>query len=486
VLTPLDPQPVRPAEKEQPRPAEPLDADVADDRRTPQIQPRAVGFSASVAVGTFIGTAELADAAGMPIAGLAEPAAPEAQSVQEQQRTIGILEAFYFYCHHFLVDPGRDPQRQQMASAFLAELGFDPLRLDELPMGLFLDRDLMEACLEKAGFTPSEIHRSGLTSDPRLSGRLVGPVRDRHGRIVSFWARHPRREEAKYLLLHKQWYQQIPAVGLDMALTPVAGGQNHLILIESLLDMLLLHCRGLFNVAAIGGPAREFTPERWEGLAGLGVHRVTLLVGRHRAGQSRLSAVLEHYFRAKAAPTLYVVPPEHWGETSGPGDLVRARGAEQLRDLVQGERMHAYHYQALALLSEHKAAGEWTDASRQQALAAAVDFHLSQARQHRRNLDVFFWPPIVAALMPEPPSVAMWEETEAVADAAQATPVIPLSPGGRGQGEGEYLESTPTPSPARGEGSDAKASAPAVRQPGKPGGYCELHRCENTDCFCFD
>jgi hypothetical protein len=424
-------------------------------------------LATTVAMGTGLGGADLTHvvvAAALPSRPFAESA--EAQTLEEQERTIGILEAFCYYCHHFLVDPAREPRAQRAAVAFLAELGFDPSRLDELPMGLFLDRDVMEACLEQAGFTPVEILRSGLTSDPRLSGRLVGPVRDRHGRIVSFWARHPRHDEAKYLLLHKEWHRQIPAIGLDMALTPVAGGHNHLILVESLLDAILLHARGLFNVAAIGGPAREFTSERWQQLSEIGVHRVTLLAPRHLADPPRLAAVLEHYFRALAAPALDVVRPEHWGSASGPGDLVRAQGTGPLHDIIQRKRIHAYQWKALALLAEHQDGRAWGDASRAGALEAAVDFHLAQAPRHRRDLNDQFWPPLMAVLLPEPPNVALWEEAEGSAETSVAEPVAESA--------------LPAAQPA------AALAQPAARQPGKPGGHCELHRCEITDCFCFD
>ncbi len=377
---------------------------------------------------------------------------------------LGILEAFYFYCHHFLVDPGPDPQNQDLAKVFLAGRGFDPARLDELPAGLFVQRAVMEACLQKAGFTPADIRRSGLTSDPRLAGRLVGPVRDRHGRIVSFWARHPHNDDGKYLLLHKEWPQQVPAIGLDMALTPAAGGENHLILVEGLLDMLLLHCRGILHVAAIGGPAREFGPARWEQLAALGVRRVTLLLDGHPASQQRMAAALEHCFRAKAAPTVYVVLPAQLGATSGPGELVRVGGAEQFLWLVERERVHAYHCKALALLAQHKTESGWSPASREHALEAAVDFYLVHARQHRRDLNTFFLPPILESLLPEPPRVALWEEAAAVAD----------HPAGVTAADPQETPAIPRPAP------------PAAARPRRPDGYCALHRCESTECFCFD
>jgi hypothetical protein len=101
-------------------------------------------------------------------------------------------------------------------------------------------------------------------------------------------------------------------------------------------------------------------------------------------------------------------------------------------------------------------------------LEAAVDFHLGQARRHRRNLDVFFWPPLMAALLPERPGVALWEESEGLADDAQAAPMALAEPVAR------TVRPAAEPAPA------------AARRPGKPGGYCELHRCGITDCFCFD
>jgi hypothetical protein len=148
---------------------------------------------------------------------------------------------------------------------------------------------------------------------------------------------------------------------------------------------------------------------------------------------------------------------------SGPGELVRVRGAEQFLWLVERERVHAYHCKALTLLAQHNTESGWLPASREQALEAAVNFYLVHARQHRRDLSTFFLPPILEELMPERPRVALWEETEAVTDAPDAAPELPP--------EAPAI-SLPEP--------------PVAARPRKSSGYCELHHCDSSECFCFD
>ena len=106
----------------------------------------------------------------------------------------------------------------------LCSLGFDLQRLDSLPVGLFLNPSVMQEELLRAGFSREEIIASGLVSDSRVAERLIGPIRNVGGRIVSFWARHPEGLRPKYYFFRRDWRQEVPAFGLDVALSCPADG----------------------------------------------------------------------------------------------------------------------------------------------------------------------------------------------------------------------------------------------------------------------
>ena len=150
--------------------------------------------------------------------------------------------------------------------------------LSRLPLGLITTRRAMSDELCTAGLPSWEIRRSHLLSDPRLSGRVVGPICDPSGLIVSFWAWQPDELPPRHLFLNRHWRRWAPLVGLETALTTAAGDPHGLVVVEDPLDAMLLWTRGMDNVAAIAGRGSELSPGCWRRLASLGVGRVTLVL----------------------------------------------------------------------------------------------------------------------------------------------------------------------------------------------------------------
>ena len=91
----------------------------------------------------------------------------------------------------FLQCDAADPELRAVCHNCLGSLGFDLQQLDSLPIGVFLSPSVMKEGLLRAGFRPEDIIASGLVSDPRVAGRLIGPIRNAKGQILNFWARHP-------------------------------------------------------------------------------------------------------------------------------------------------------------------------------------------------------------------------------------------------------------------------------------------------------
>lgn len=319
-----------------------------------------------------------------------------------ERRLASLLEAFARHLRDALAAPDDHPGPWHSARRFLESQGFDPLRMDRLPLGLLVDCQRARSALKEAGFSPAEIEASELTSDTRLDGRLVGPIRNQDGVIRSFWARHPDGRRPQYLF-KGAWRDEIPAFGLDLAL-PALEEQRPLVLIEGLLDVVLIQSLGFLPIAGIAGPVSDLDRLRWQRLGELGVRRVILLVRAN--GPEERQAVLDTAARARSAPEAVFLPWERLEGRLGAGDFARARGIAAFRGLFE---------------------------SRPEPFPVPVE-------------------PDASCEVPRDGVVPDFVEKEALEGLE-----VPIQPG-------EPLP--PPPRPRR--------------------GFCELHACEETECFCFD
>ncbi len=271
----------------------------------------------------------LADRAGVPFP--ERELTPEAVArAAARERRASMLESFLALAQQSLAgDDGAT------ARDYLAGRGFPADRLADLGLGLYTDPVSVELHLLGAGFNAQEIEDCGLIT-PAWMGRLVGPWRDRRGRLATLFARNVdgvTNTGAKYLYLRGASKRDLVAFGLDVALATVAG-RHDLVLVEGLLDVLLLQALGVTNVAAVGGSGRELTADRFEALAGWGVRRVTLLFDNDTAGREGTRAALEQSRQATTAPNIQVVDPVALGDAKDPDELVRQDGLDAWRRVL--------------------------------------------------------------------------------------------------------------------------------------------------------
>lgn len=359
-----------------------------------------------------------------------------------------------------VIDSGvTDCQHARRAIAVLHAQGFDIQCLGRLPIGLLTSLAPIRHELLRAGFSVSEIRASKLLADCRLPGRLIGPIRDPHGRIVSFWARSVDDSHARDLFLDGQWKTSTAVVGLEIALA--ANVDCHMVLVEDVLDALLLQAAGMGNVAAIGGSAREMTARRWQRLAELGVARVTLALRSSQGRRVALHAALAAAYRAKAAPDVWFLPPDLLGGLGGQQSLAsiaQVKGPAGVASLLQADSRHAYHHWAETILAHYRTSGEWLPTPLREALDEAIEFYVAARPGERQRLDRYFVPPIVTALGLEFSAV---EDDAAAAEAEEVT-----------ADETTFVQRTPPRNVPR-------TMRRSVR-------WCTLHECDETDCFCFD
>jgi hypothetical protein len=318
-----------------------------------------------------------------------------------------LMLAFERECHATLHDPRWADERCDAALHLLHSRGVVPAALPSLPVGLFLDLERLKPALLATGANMAAINLSRLLADPRLPGRLVGPIRTVDGRTISFWARDTHDLPPRFLFLRRTWKQAVSAIGLDTALSH--GGREDLLLLEDPVDSLMLQSHGLLRVAALAGPFRELNSDRWRALAEAGVRRVTLLVEDYERRHAVASAI-------QSARHVY------------PTIEVFVLSLPRLRVWLSGECMNAV---------------EWPD---------VLDNRVGRERVLGRR----YLLQGIKLQVCDVSSVARQPVSNAVPVAAPQ-PIVAKEP-----------ESPPAP------------VAPPTRW------KCDLHQCNETDCFCFD
>jgi len=413
---------------------------------------------------------------------------PEAQQeLAHRERVASLLETFYAWARQRL-RTATVAVRQSM-DAFLERHGFPIENLEDVPAGFLPDFPSLRHGLEQAGYAPQEIEASRLCADKRLVGRLIGPIRDRYGRILSFWARDPRDRPPKFLF-KGPWKEHAPLVGLDVAFSGLNQGGKHLddlLVFERLFDALVLHGLGFSQAAAVAGPASDLTSNRWEQLAALGVRRVTLAPDPSATSCEATLAAIENSSKAKSAPKVWVLLPEGSSHVLSKAEHTTRNRIPGLRSMLETQVVHAYHFKAMSILEKHRPASGWNDSARHAAWKEAIEWYARCELRNVPDLDSHFVPTIVAGLERN------WETFERIGGAEPAEHVVEQPP---------MPEPTASPIPAPAPVEDAVAEPEPIacpvssnghttvlrRRSSRNGvnGYCRIHHCDTTICFCFD
>ncbi|MEZ6058385.1 MAG: hypothetical protein R3C01_16920 [Planctomycetaceae bacterium] len=255
-----------------------------------------------------------------------------------------LWEAFSAYASAQFSDDRRDGtlDRARVGQQRLLELnGITSAAAKSLSLGLYTTPDDVRVYLRSVGFSEEAIEDSGLVTDAdgRLrhdwSGRIVGPIRDRFGRVVDLFsmesggAWHP----TKYRFLHGFSETFAVGYGADQAFGSTSL-PTKVILVDDLLDAAALHEAGLLNVLAIGGSGEDFTSDRWEQLTDLGVQEVELVFRQSALREASIRGALEQALKARRAPQVWVFDSSRLGDSTSAGEYVRRHGAAPFRSII--------------------------------------------------------------------------------------------------------------------------------------------------------
>lgn len=262
-----------------------------------------------------------------------------AQPAPVTRRSAGVREAFLGFCQASLFSPGTTlhidrPSETVAASRAMAAaeaFGFTRDEIHRLGCGLYSSPASMREDLRGVGFTDAEIDAARLTQDdagrPRaeFAGCLVVPLTDETGQLCDFLmltVGENGQTFCGYRFLDGPAKSKIVAYGLQVALSRPAGRES-LVLVEDVLECLLLQCRGVHSVAAIGTSGQEFSPRRWEELTRLGVATVTLAFSHDDRHSTAVRDALVNALRARTAPEVFIADAFPAGEQSAVAVLRR-------------------------------------------------------------------------------------------------------------------------------------------------------------------
>jgi hypothetical protein len=215
------------------------------------------------------------------------------------------------------------------ARAFLQFQGSAWPAVGKLPLGIIGDPSQLRARYIDQQMGPEEAIGYWL-DDPRLNQVLVGPVRDRDGKLITLWARsiEPGR---KTLLYRHPWLDRVGVYGREHLSTV---GTKLVFAVERILDALILRSHGIEPVVALGRRFDQVPGESWAVLCREELRSLILLpVGPH-VSASIFRGVRVQIERLVDPPEVWVLPPKRMFAPLGrmAAMLKASEFAEYIRD----------------------------------------------------------------------------------------------------------------------------------------------------------
>ncbi len=483
--------------------------------------------------------------------GISESLVPEWNADEERefiraQRASGIVEAYLWIAHRLLTVPDAAPVRT--AKEFLLTQGIPTNAVRALGLGYHANHDIFRDGLSRCGYTDEEIEASELISSSLLIGRVVGPIRDERGRLLSLWACHPDRafvqrdSRVPEFLFKGNWRESLGFFAIPTAIaamrTPHSEPLPHrfrelgmVVVCSSLLQTLRMQAHRFGHSIAAAGAIDEQSVAAWNKVVDGGFRRALYLTTPDDESESRLWGVLENVLQIPAPGLelsfLTLVRYRKLFEPSvneytrhGRGESTSLAIENELAESLLNESVPCCVWAARTILARFRPAeGDWTRETRAAAWREAVSFYRNFEQGRVDLLERDFVPIIVAEL-----GVA-WETGESLVGAEEDDPSqIPVEPEPtpepihEPQPEPEVIE-PPTPEPILTQSAPDDGAVmielppppepeptpppvmepePVVVEPIQPESpepvrqiprrreWCDKHQCEITDCFCFD
>jgi DNA primase len=137
---------------------------------------------------------------------------------------------------------------------------------------------------------------------------------------------------SKYLYLRGAPLSGLPPYGLSEVLEHPTADRRDLVLVEGLLDVHHFRAREVPNVVALGGASAS--PKTFERLSRLRFERVTICLDRDGPGRAAAARIVEQAARAKKAPAILVLEPEHLAQAKDPDEFLAQHGRDAWHEVL--------------------------------------------------------------------------------------------------------------------------------------------------------
>ena len=204
-----------------------------------------------------------------------------------------IREAWFQHAVDLLGHPARGAD----ARAYLESRGITQLDAITGLVGVAPHQTEAWRRLVRDGHEPAAISASGVLSDSRTPGRVVGAWRDQSGAVATIWARStnpdaPSRE--RYLYTRGARRPALPYLAHETT-------ASEIVMVEGVLDALAMRARGHDAAVALGGSSAGETT--WRALSRHGVRHAWLLADHDAAGDQACRTATRSLLRTDARTT---------------------------------------------------------------------------------------------------------------------------------------------------------------------------------------
>jgi hypothetical protein len=339
---------------------------------------------------------KLAELAGVRDAWVDQPLSRHEQAeAHRKTRYRELLEAFSAYASACLYGPAG----KQTLAQLREDYGIRPDQLATTALGIYTDAADVREYLLSVGFSEDEIDASYVTRDSRLTGRVTIPWRDPWGNLRTVVACDlSGKTTGRRSQLFLKGSSRPEFFGLDVALRPASGGRQHLLLVGSLIEVLICHARGLWNVAASGNRIAAISCRQWKTLSSLGVERTTLTPRDEPAAWQRTHESLTHWLDADSRTQPFAFKAGTLGTTPLASGYARSLGNEALLTLSESAP-HGCTYLANDIIDTYRTGPKLSDSQVVEILSKAVELdHRVTEPTRAWAMERFFWPTILSAI----------------------------------------------------------------------------------------
>jgi hypothetical protein len=355
---------------------------------------------------------KLCDLAGVPCPLEERTSSPEeAEAQRKRDARCAVLTDFNSYCQDVLWTAVGDVARGYL----IDDRGLTEAEIRELGLGLYLSVADVREHLVSRGHDHRSLDDAGVLQS-RLEGFISIPWLDENGRPLTTYFRwhektpsqmqdHPgyAKRRGELLATWKAKNDGTPWVEPTVPKTTTLAGKGtkrspycldrllrakhrEAIVVEGVFDAAYLQVRG--ETRAIASVAAQLNGEQVKTLVQCRIERV-YICGDPDGGGDR-GTLANIVALNKVGIPAYVVP--RLPEGMDPDEFVRAHGIDAWRKLV-AQSEHHYRYRARIIVEGHRPqGGEWTDASRDAAISASVEYVVKETVAGGADLDTYFVP----------------------------------------------------------------------------------------------